>query len=84
MIFVPVREDDCAHAAGTLREIAHVRQDEIDAEMLVARKREASVDDYGLAFGLVDGHVLADLAEAAERDDPRRSGHQRSLAPGPG
>ncbi len=38
--------------------------------MLVAREREAGVDDDDRAVRLVDGHVLADLAEAAERDDP--------------
>ena len=37
--------------------------------MLVPREREPRVDDDDLAAVLEDGHVLADLAEAAERDD---------------
>ena len=48
-------------------------QDEVDAEVLVAREREPGVDDDDLAAVLVDGHVLADLAEAAERDDAQCS-----------
>ncbi len=52
-------------------EVADVGQDEVDAEVLVAREREAGVDDDDLVAVLVDGHVLADLAEAAERDDPQ-------------
>ena len=44
--------------------------------MLVAREREPGVDDDDLVADLVDGHVLADLAEAAERDDPERVAHR--------
>ena len=44
VVLVPVREHDRADAAGS-REIADVRQDEVDAEVLVAREREARVDD---------------------------------------
>src|SRR5438477_502672 len=61
---------------GQVREVG---QHQIDAEVLVAREREARVDDDDLAVGLEDGHILADLAEAAKRDDPGGSGHQRSL-----
>ena len=43
--------------------------------MLVARERESRVDHEHLASGLVDGHVLADLAEAAQRDDPEGVAH---------
>ena len=50
-------------------------QDEIDAEVLVAREREAGVDDHDAALALDHGHVLADLAEAAERRDSR-PGHE--------
>ena len=50
-------------------QIAEVGQDQIDAEVLVAREGDPGVDDYRLAPVLEDGHVLADLAETAERDD---------------
>ena len=43
--------------------------------MLVAREREARIDHEHLSPGLVHGHVLADLTEAAERDDPKGVGH---------
>ena len=75
MILVPVREDDGVDAA--VAQIADVRQDEVDAEMLVARECEARVDDDDLVAVLVDGHVLADLAEAAQWDDPQA--HARSV-----
>jgi hypothetical protein len=39
--------------------------------MLVSREGEPGIHDEQLAGRLVDGHVLADLAEAAERDDPK-------------
>ena len=46
VILVPVREDDRAHVSAL--EVADVRQQEIDAEVLVAREREARVDDDDL------------------------------------
>ena len=43
---------------------------EVDAEHLVARELDAAVEHDDLAAVLDGGHVLADLAESAERDDP--------------
>ena len=74
MVLVAVREDDRANAPPF--EVADVREQEVDAEVLVARERETRVDDDHLSPGLVDRHVLADLAEAAERDDPQRVVHR--------
>jgi hypothetical protein len=39
--------------------------------VLVPRERKTRVDDDGVAVVLVDGHVLADLAETAERNDSK-------------
>ena len=66
VILVRVGEDDAQDVLSV--EVAEVRQDQVDAEVLVAREREAGVDDQQLAGDLEDGHVLADLAEPAERD----------------
>src|SRR5262249_11988990 len=73
MVLVAVREEDRADAPSC--EVADVREEEVDAEMLVARKCETCVDDEDLAAELVHGHVLADLAEAAERDDAQAFAH---------
>src|SRR5437763_1495823 len=43
------------------------------------RRPSPGVDDDRVVPELVDGHVLADLAEAAERDDSERFWHRRSL-----
>src|SRR5437762_2436887 len=42
-------------------------------------EREPGVDHHDRALCLVGGHVLADLAEAAERDDAADTHLQRSL-----
>ena len=78
VVLVAVREHDAADHRLALAQVRDVGQDEVDAEMLVAREREAGVDDDDRAVGLVDGHVLADLAEAAERDDPADA-HRRGV-----
>ena len=69
MILVAVGEHDRAHHLLAVSEIGEVRQDEVDAEMLVPRKGEPGVDHDDRSVRLVDGHVLPDLAEAAERND---------------
>ena len=75
VVLVPVREDDRVDAA--VAQVADVRQDEVDAEMLVPGEREARIDDDDLVAMLVNSHVLADLAEAAQWDDPQA--HARSV-----
>jgi hypothetical protein len=63
---------------GFADEVPEIRQDEIDAEMLVSGEREPGVDHDPVVADLEHGHVLPDLAEAAERNDPER-GHGPSL-----
>ena len=73
VILVAVRQDDGPHAAPF--EVADVREQQVDAEVLVPRERQTGVDDEQLSAGLVHGHVLADLAEAAERNDSQCVAH---------
>ena len=76
VVLVRVREHD-ARAPSRVAEVREVGQHEVDAEVLVAREREPGVDDDRSPARLVDGHVLADLAEAAERDDAADVRHRR-------
>ena len=69
MVLVRMRQEHGTNAP--LTQIREVRQDEIDAEMLVPGERQAGVHDHELLAQLVHRHVLADLAEAAQRDDPQ-------------
>ena len=71
VVLVAVGEKDRAHALGVVAQVAHVGEDQVDPEVLVAREREARVDHHDLAAELEDRHVLSDLSEAAERDDPQ-------------
>ena len=50
-------------------DVVEVRQDQVDAGLEVLGEQHAAVDDQQPAGVLEDGHVAADLAEAAERDD---------------
>ena len=75
VILVRVRQHDGAN--GAVVEVAEVREDEVDAEVLVARERHPGVDDDPLVADLEDGHVLPDLAEPAERDDTEHVSHDR-------
>src|SRR3954467_9527547 len=70
VVLVSVREDDRPDRAAALPEVLEVRQDQVDAEVLVTREGEPRVDDHDRPLAFVRGHVLADLTEASERDDP--------------
>ena len=72
MVLVRVREDDRANSILSFGEVGHVREDQVDAEVLVPGKCQPGVDNDDVVVELVDGHVLADLADTAERDDPKR------------
>ena len=50
---------------------AEVRKDQVDAGLVGLREEHAAVDDQQPAGVLEDGHVAADLAEAAEGDHPQ-------------
>ena len=79
MVLVAVRQQHRAHRLVAVDEVREVGQDQVDAKVLVARKREPGVDHDRLAVGLDHGHVLAHFAEAAERDDLGASGHRPSV-----
>ena len=81
VVLVAVREDDRPQRARRVAQVAEVGQHEVDAEHLVAREAEARIDQDPLAVLLDHGHVLADLAETAERDDPNGRRHRVAVAP---
>ena len=79
MILVAVRENDRPDLVGVIPQVAEVREDEVDTEVLVPREGEPGIDDDDRAIALVDGHVLPDLAQAPEGDDPAAVSHGPSL-----
>ena len=81
VVLVAVREHD--REQRPILEIREVRQHEVDAEVLVAREGEPGVDQDPLPVELVERHVLADLAEPAERNDAECVAHRaRSVRAG--
>src|SRR6185312_1174726 len=79
VILVAVRQQHRADRPVTVDQVRKVGEDQVDAEMLVTGERKARVDDDGLAVGLDHGHILAHLAEAAERDDLGAARHRPSV-----
>ena len=69
VILVTVREDDRVDVVDSVAKVVEVRQDEVDAEHLGRREHQPRVDDHDAAAVFDDRHVLADLAEPAERQD---------------
>ena len=69
MVLVAVRDHDRLDRVDVLAQVREVGQDEVDAHHLGRREAQAAVDDDDPAVVLDDRHVLADLADASERED---------------
>ena len=68
MVLVGVGEHDRVDQVEAALEVAEVGQDQVDARLVGLGEQDAAVDDEQAAVVLEDGHVAADLAEAAEGD----------------
>ena len=82
VILVAVRQEDGADRLATL--VRYEKSGRIRSTPRCSSRGNASPASTTSAgpVGLEDGHVLADLAEAAERDDSGTSGHRGSLDAG--
>lgn len=69
MVFMAVREHQTADFVFVLFEIGDVGYDEIDPGHIVRREYQSRVHDNDILAEFKGGHVLADLAHAAEEPD---------------
>ena len=70
-----VGDDDRLDVVDALAQVGEVGQHEVDAHLLGGREAQPGVDDDDPAVVLDDGHVLADLAHASEREDAQGAAH---------
>ena len=70
VVLVAVRQDHAAHALLVFHEIAHVRDDHVDAVHVVVGEGKSAIYDEYIVTALVDVDVLAYLVYAAERHNP--------------
>ena len=75
VVLVAVGDDDRLDVVDVLAQVGEVGQHEVDAHHLGGREAQPDVDDDDPAVVLDDGHVLADLAEPAEREDAQGAAH---------
>ena len=80
MVLVAVRDHERLDRVDVLAQVREVGQDEVDAHHLGRREPQAAVDDDDPAVVLDDRQVLADLADASQREDAECSA-QREATP---
>ena len=80
MVLVAVGDDDRLDRVDVLAQVREVGQDEVDAHHLGRREPQAAVDHDDPAVVLDDREVLADLADASQREDAERAA-QREETP---
>ena len=69
VILVAVGEEDAPNLGLILNQVAVVGNDHVDAVHIVVGKAHAAVHHDNVVPVFVDGHVLADLVESAQRND---------------
>ena len=69
VILVAVGDEQAPQPGLVFHQIRHIGDDAVDAVHVVAGEGHAAVDHDDLAAVFVNGHILADLIETAERDD---------------
>ena len=79
VILVPVRDQIAAHAAAVHGKVGNVGNHEVDARHILAGKDGAHVDDDDVVSVFKRGHVLADFAQPAQRDDAKPVFRARAL-----
>jgi hypothetical protein len=72
MIFMPMRDEDCADFVPVLAKVGDIGQNEIDAQLLFFGKAHAAIDDDNVVLGLKEKHVAANFSKAAEKDQANR------------
>ncbi len=80
VVLVPVGQHDRLDVVGPLAQVGEVGQHQIDPELVGRREHQPGVDHDDAAVVLDDHHVLADLAEPAERQDPEGAGRAHTAA----
>ena len=73
VVLVGMRDEERLDLVAAFLEVGDVGHDEVDAEHLLVGEHQPAVDDDDVVAVLEHVHVLADLAHAAERDDPKRT-----------
>ena len=77
MVLVRVGEYQRLDLVQPIFDMADIRQDQIDARLVVAGEQHSAVDDQQPAQVLENRHVAADFADTAERGDAQRACGQR-------
>ena len=72
VVLVAVRQDDGDDVLQPVLDVGEIGQDQVDAGLGLLREEDTAVDDEQLAIDFEDGHVAADLPQAAERHNPQR------------
>ena len=69
MILVSMSQDERLDLVAMLFDVGQIRNRDINAEQIFVGKHNSAIDDDHLTVITKDGHIHAELAEPAERDD---------------
>ena len=70
VVFVRVRQHQRFDLVEAAFDVTKIRQDQIDARLVVGREHHPAVDDQQPAEMFENRHVAADFADSTQRGDP--------------
>ena len=78
VVFVRVRQHQRLDVVEPVFDVTQIRQDQVDARLVVGGKHHPAVDDQQPAQMLENRHVAADFADSAQRGHPQTTCGQRT------
>ena len=72
MVLVAVRNQYPPHPLRPRRQIRNIRDNQVNARHILSRKLNAAVNNDNVVAALQRHHILADLAQTAQRQNPQR------------
>ena len=73
MVFVAMGEYQGLDLVETVLDVVEIRQDQVNARLLLLREKHAAIDEQQVAVVFDHVHVAADFAETAKRHDTHRA-----------
>ena len=68
MVLMAMGDNDAAQLFCVLQNIRIIREDKVYARMVIIREHEAGINKDDVILKLKDGHILADVIQAAKWD----------------
>ena len=76
VVFVAVGQHDAFDVLQAITQNREVRQDHVDARLVLLREQQSTIDNQQFALVLEDGHIATDFSQPPDGDDAKTASRQ--------